>query len=108
MEGFVGRRLRGVLVPRLQPDGEIQVVSVEVYDDGLIVRWIDRSRSREDSSGSDASVLLIGNSARGRLSVQDDVGTAYESLAFGGRGTMDVMRHDTAFTPPRPAMRRSS
>jgi hypothetical protein len=86
----VGADLRRVL-PVASDDlgGGFRVVSVEIYELGLIVRWLV-SPPVDDWSPSPPVMLA------------DDVGTDYRHTSGGGFGHLTVERGDAMFVPTPP------
>lgn len=82
-----GTELDDVLVVNA-PVGPLRIVSVELYDDGVVVRWI-RPRIQADVGGP-------------RLTLGDDVGTMYAPSAFGSHGNNEVERGESSFAPGVP------
>ena len=118
---FVGRELRAVVVPPLQMRAPVQVVSVELYTDGLVVRWLEvggetpdpglparlaafsrRGRRRRAAPPPERGVYF-GDAGEVQLDVSDDAGTHY--VVDGGHwyGDDRVMRGDIPFVPAVPA-----
>lgn len=81
--------LRVVLPPDYEPVEDIQLVSVELYEDGLIVRW---------------NRLVEAEPSFPPLAVQDDVGTTYTPAGSGGFRTGYRVTHgQSCFVPAVPA-----
>jgi hypothetical protein len=72
--------------------GAMTVISIELYDDGVVVRWL----SAPPPSPSDFDLALL-----------DDAGTAYSPAGSGGYGNEHVLRGESTFVPsvPRAAKR---
>lgn len=85
---FHGEHLTKVLIAPRQSTEDFRVLSVELFDDGLIVHHValDGPRSSEDRI----------------VRVSDDVGTAIKPESGSGGGCGDVSYHITTFTPPPP------
>ena len=86
---MLGRELREVLIGPDAELGGLRVGCVELYDDGVVVRW---SSVEPDAFG--VEVML-----------SDDVGTDYESLGrgAGGGGPRCRTRGEMTFAPAAPA-----
>lgn len=87
-EPFRGRELRSVIALGLQTLGVIELTALEIYGDGVAVRW----QNRDPSPGWSPS-----------LDLRDDIQTRYVMVggaAHGGHGTpLAVMRGETVFVP---------
>ena len=118
---FKGTELRRVLPAPPTPEASIQILSVELYADGLVINYLQRHdletedqielmRRRLEAfdqavSDDDLDVIARRESAFGptELTVVDDVGTRYESGGAGGGGGLDgPMRWHCEFTPAVP------
>ena len=124
---FVGRELRAVVVPQRQPAEGIQIIAIELYADGLIVRWLDTAPSSpapgehpigdpplwskvkdrlgfsEPGELSLAQSISISAYGGDEFKVEDDVGTRYWSDGGSGSGTLAVWRGEMPFVPPAPS-----
>jgi hypothetical protein len=68
--------------------GAIRIVSVELYEDGLVVRWL--AAPPPDQSGV-------------AIDVADDQGTHYVGAGSGSFGNDSVHRGESCFTPAVPS-----
>lgn len=78
-----GRTLVRV-VPIVAPLASIQLVSLELYEDGMVVRWI---AAPPPPSGHVP------------LALTDDVATLYRTAGSGAFGSSSVMRGESLFVP---------
>lgn len=85
--------LHGVLLgPRDEADG-VRITSLELYSDGVVVRW----SARRGTVGGDA----LGPEPH--LALSDDTGTAYEETGGGsGSGGSELTRGASEFVPGVP------
>jgi hypothetical protein len=80
-----------------QPSGKVRVLTVEMYEDGLVVRYVL----------PDFELPVVGELDKPwepvDIAVEDDTGTEYE-WAGGGGGSLDEgpFRGEVAFTPAVP------
>lgn len=117
-----GDQFLRAVVARPQPGAKVQLRSVELYADGLIVSFlIPRDFDWENrevtlpfelyaSAGMEnrideriESALSEGRAPRPRISVEDDLGTDYRHVESGGGGAPPVMRGTDTFVPAVPA-----
>ena len=90
---FRGDQLDRVLVPPKQPDAEVQIITVEIYADGLVVRQLIPTFDRETVEWK-------------KVAVRDDAGNEYLMRGGGGNG-LHVFRGQCIFVPaPPPEARR--
>ena len=84
---FEGVLLEAVVPVAKEVRPGLQVVSVECYADGVVVRWLapDGTDYSED------------------LSLADDLGTSYERVAAGAFGRR-ALRGESLFVPAAPPM----
>ena len=81
-----GVRLQRVL-PLDAPLGHLRLVSLELYEDGVVVRWLGQA----DTAGSPLMVR-----------VDDDVDTYYYPAGTGAFGNAQVRRGESCFVPRVP------
>jgi hypothetical protein len=115
---FRGDEFRRALAVPPQPDAPAQILSVELYGDGLVVRYtyddpVDvwspvplHYYGLAEVELPIESLLAEAEEEGGNLepdvSVTDDLGTRY-LYAGGGRGGVEVAHGETSFTPAVPA-----
>lgn len=70
----------------------IVVVSIELYEDGVGVRWLSAPLPvSEEGEGLGVEPLP--------LQIRDDAGTPYRQVGSGGSGNSAVLRGETLFVP---------
>jgi hypothetical protein len=79
------------VIPVTQKLGPVRIVSVELYQDGLVVRWI---------------AAASGMRNRYSISVGDDRNTLYASAGSGSFGNDVVERGESTFVPAVPSAAR--
>lgn len=76
----------------------LRPVSIEICPNGVLVRWHSEYRSAS---------LEDGLAEGGRLTLEDDTGTAYRIVGTGAHGShVTGLRGETAFTPQPPPIAR--
>ncbi|MGB2876359.1 MAG: hypothetical protein WBB76_12930 [Gaiellaceae bacterium] len=89
----VGVELRRVIPVASDDLGRgIRVVSVEIYDRGLVVRWL-AVPSPEDLDSVTREPLFA---------LSDDAGTRYDYFSGGSFGHSNAVRGDALYTPAPP------
>jgi hypothetical protein len=117
---FEGTNLRRVLLAPDQGEVDLRILTVELYDDGLIVRYVQKwgrdfdqeavLRQEHASQGREMSDELLDIELRRQeahgdpyfvANVEDDVGTDYRMAGGGAHGAPQV-RCESEFTPAVP------
>jgi hypothetical protein len=93
-EGFL--HLRRVLPAPAQSDEDIRVLTLEVYEDGFIIRWVLPSGLEGPASAEEAALNPMGLMS---LTLRDALGTPYEMVGMTGGGKHGY----TMFRPAIPA-----
>jgi hypothetical protein len=93
-EGFLNL-VRVVEAPP-QAEGEIKILTLELYEDGFIVRHVLPGGFEMPASAEEATINPIGLMS---LTLRDDLGTDYKLVAANSGRTHGL----TMFRPPVPA-----
>ena len=89
----VGVKLRSVFPVASNDLGfGTRVVSVEIYDRGLILRWLAAPPPLDFDPISDEHLFQV----------SDDVGTRYQYVSGGAFGHADALRGDSMYVPAPP------
>lgn len=80
------------------PVGDIRLTFVELYDDGLVIRWRGAVLPDDDELGDDEDDAAWFR----EVDVEDDVGTVYESYGDAGGGAGEVETGDEVLGPAVP------
>jgi hypothetical protein len=92
-----GLELRAVLIaPPEAADGTTRLQSVELYEDGLIVRWVALDYNYENAHAG-------GDVLDPDIRVTDDVGTEYEWVGGSASANMVGCRGESEFMPATPS-----
>jgi hypothetical protein len=101
MSAGVGRftNLLQVLPATSQKSGHVRILTLELYDDGLVVRWVLPRGVEWPHTAVEAGSHLAGLTS---LKLHDDVGTPYERMAMSAGNVAGVATH--GYTVYRPAV----
>jgi hypothetical protein len=99
--GFSGRELRQVFLGPAEEHAGFRITSVELYDDGILVRW---SQLQPDGPRAALDREAFFSELDDELVVTDDAGTRYEDMGggFGGGGRRQRIRGESELTPAVP------
>ena len=102
---FKGSDFRALLAPppdavRSITTGELRLLSVELYTDGLVVRWL-LVPTHEGSAIHSPRPLM--DSPETNCTVADDSGTVYQPAEVSSAAWDSTHRTEVAFTPKVPA-----
>lgn len=103
-ETFRGQRFLQALAFEPQPGAEVQLLAVELFDDGLVVHYSFEQSQEEFEASFDEDPLDDLGAPQG-LKVEDDLGTEYRHRSGGG-GSAGVVRSSYSFTPAVPEAAR--
>ncbi len=98
---FSGRRFLRALSVEPQPNSEVQILAVELFDDGLFVHYTfdQEARSLESLMTDDP---LGRPEPKTRILLEDDLGTEYYESGAGGNGGVQVVHGASGFAPAVP------
>jgi hypothetical protein len=71
----------------------LRVVSLEIYEDGVLVRYL---------IPTDGEFDLWSEQPHTEIGLADDAGTPYSYVSSGGSGVADAIRGDVHFIPAPP------
>ncbi len=104
MDDFTGLNLRRVLVPPAAADREdVKVLAVELYDDGLIVRWACPGLEIPVPDFADSDTSTVETFHLPSFEVGDDVGTRYWIQGANGSDAAGSVRGESIYEPTVPA-----
>ena len=93
----VGRLLRVVLpADEPRPDQDLRLLAVEIFEDGVMVRYAKRGGTAGPESPEEAALMRNG------VTLSDDVGTRYEVRGGSAAGDDQVAHGLWAYAPPPP------
>lgn len=98
---FRGERFIRALATNLQPESDMQILVVELFEDGLIVHYsFDENPESSESTGP--GTLPMGFGGKTGIRVEDDLGTEYRCQG-GGESGVQVMHGALSFSPCVPS-----
>lgn len=92
---FEGRRFLRVLTTDPQPGAQVQILAVELFDDGLAVHYTHD----QNPESLESDRMLEGFEPWAGIRVEDDIDTEYHG---GGGGGVKVVHGTTGFAPAVP------
>jgi hypothetical protein len=103
---FIGTHLRrSIVVDEEGQAGEWRIQSVELSDDGVIVRWLRRDGAPPQVPTEDEPMIEWARSPP--VALHDDVGTAFVRQGGHGAGGGLTWRGETTFAPGVPGSARA-
>lgn len=105
---FEGKRFLRALTVDPQPGSLVQILAVELFDDGLVVHYThdQEPESIEPKSVSDSDLMLKAFEPWASIRVEDDLGTEYHQHGGGGGG-VKVVHSSFSFSPAVPDAART-
>ena len=95
-----GKHFLRALAADSQPNSEIRILAVELFDDGLLVHYtFDQKAETSDSAVADS--LVVWPQSGVKIQVEDDLGTDYYASGGGGGG-VQVVHAASGFAPAVP------
>lgn len=94
---FRGTDLVRVIAAPRQQDQSVRILTLELYEDGLIVRYVLPQGYSGPQTAEEATLNPLGPMS---FTIQDDAGTAY-AWSGGSSGGHPVMHGMTQWTRPR-------
>jgi hypothetical protein len=107
VDSFTGLNLRRVLVaPKGFNHEDVKVLAIELYDDGLIVRWVCPGLELPVPDFADSDTATVETFDLPSFEVRDDVGTRYRIEGASGGDAVGAVRGESVYVPAIPAEAR--